>query len=65
MNTTRPDTIVVICDECSRTHVGTYSHNDQHNGNPLYAVTCDDGLTDYYTAERDENAPYTNNTEGK
>lgn len=43
--------LTVTCWECGKEHEATYSHEGQWNQGPIYAVVCDDGLTDYYTAE--------------
>lgn len=42
---------VIECQRCGQDHEATYSHDSQHGGQPIYAVVCDDNLTDYYTAE--------------
>lgn len=49
-----PDTVTryVVCDECGKRHVAEESHEGVHGEGTIYAVVCEDGLTDYYTAER-------------
>jgi hypothetical protein len=42
----------VICDQCGKRHPATYSHHSEHGQGAIYAVVCDDWLTDYYTTER-------------
>ena len=43
--------LVVTCQECGAEHPATYSHEGSHGEGAIFAVVCDDGLTDYYTAE--------------
>jgi len=42
----------VICDQCGKRHPAEYSHHSEHGQGAIYAVVCDDWLTDYYTTER-------------
>lgn len=42
----------VICDECGRRHVAEYSHDGDYGQGPIFAVICEDGLTDYYQESR-------------
>ena len=40
----------VICDECGKRHIAEPAHVSPTQGQ-IYAVVCEDGLTDYYTSE--------------
>jgi hypothetical protein len=41
----------VQCHECGKTHQAEFSHISDHGGHRVFAVVCDDDLTDYYTEE--------------
>lgn len=47
-----PALTVDFCDTCEKVHPAEYSHEGRFGQGAIYAVVCDDGLTDYYTAER-------------
>lgn len=51
---TTPSNGTVICDQCGARHVAEYSHEGRYGEGHIYAVVCDDDLTDYYTEERVE-----------
>lgn len=40
----------VRCHACGDEHPARYSHEGEHGEGAVYAVTCTDGLTDYYLA---------------
>jgi hypothetical protein len=45
------DVGTVQCHECGKTHPAEFSHISDHGGHRVFAVVCDDDLTDYYTEE--------------
>lgn len=51
MNTTPAVRYSAECQQCGNRHEAEYSHEGRFGEGPIFAVICDDGLTDYYTTE--------------